>query len=216
MTSAGRICPLPKGDWSAETTYDFLDFVNYSGKTYIAKKVTTGDVPPASGDSWQLFAGSIDVAMQYVGSIAFAQLAQATKTQGYVYNITDAFTTTSDFLEGAGHSYSAGANVMWTSQTSKWDVLSGHRDTKAITINIPVAGWTGSGPFTNTVADANVHDRMSFVMSTLTSTTTPANAKTYRKNFAMLMNANVGEGTVTFSASAKPTGDFSVNLIQGA
>lgn len=46
------------------------------------------------------------------GNIAFANLpTPSANTAGFVYNITDAFTTTSDFVEGAGNAYSAGTNV---------------------------------------------------------------------------------------------------------
>lgn len=46
------------------------------------------------------------------GSIYFAELpALEASKLGNVYNIKDAFTTTSDFYEGAGNSYAAGSNV---------------------------------------------------------------------------------------------------------
>ena len=46
------------------------------------------------------------------GNIAFANLpTPSANTAGFVYNITDAFTTTSNFVEGAGNAYSAGTNV---------------------------------------------------------------------------------------------------------
>ena len=47
---------------------------------------------------------------------------------GDVYNITVAFTTTSDFAEGAGKQYPAGTNIVKTSD-GKWDVLAGFVDT---------------------------------------------------------------------------------------
>ena len=63
------------------------------------------------------------------GSLAFASLpAQpAAQYQGYVWNITDAFTTDSRFLEGAGESVPAGANVacVLVDGAYKYDVLSG-------------------------------------------------------------------------------------------
>ena len=46
------------------------------------------------------------------GSILFADLPPLTSTYlGYVYNIKDDFTTTADFLEGAGVDYPLGTNV---------------------------------------------------------------------------------------------------------
>lgn len=45
-----------------------------------------------------------------------------------MYNVADAFTTTAAFVEGAGHSYGAGTNVVCVDAGSgsyKWDVLAG-------------------------------------------------------------------------------------------
>ena len=51
--------------------------------------------------------------------------------EGYVYNIESAFTTTANFVEGAGKVYPAGTNVVCintTGTTYKWDVLAGMVD----------------------------------------------------------------------------------------
>lgn len=47
--------------------------------------------------------------------------------EGWVYDISAAFTTTADFVEGAGKSYPAGTNIVciMVSNTKKWDVLTG-------------------------------------------------------------------------------------------
>lgn len=59
------------------------------------------------------------------GTVTFANLPSlSTADVGDMYNISDAFTTTADFKEGAGHSIPAGANVYKTSD-SKWDILAG-------------------------------------------------------------------------------------------
>ena len=66
------------------------------------------------------------------GSVAFASLpALIAANEGNVYNVTDAFTTTNDFVEGSGKSYPAGTNVVivnTTGTTYKYDVLSGFVD----------------------------------------------------------------------------------------
>jgi len=78
----------------------------------------------------------IDAAVSSVykpaGSVAFANLPTlSSSVLGNVYNVTDAFTTTSDFVEGSGSSYPAGTNVVVVntgtsgSPTYKFDVLSG-------------------------------------------------------------------------------------------
>ena len=71
------------------------------------------------------YAESIGGALRPMGTITFSQLpAVATATAGDCYNISDAFTTTSDFEEGAGIKVAAGANVYKT-VGGKWDVLAG-------------------------------------------------------------------------------------------
>lgn len=69
------------------------------------------------------------------GSCAFASLpALAAGVLGNVYNVTDAFTTTSDFVEGSGKGYPAGTNVMVVdvgsqgSPSYKFDALAGSID----------------------------------------------------------------------------------------
>lgn len=65
------------------------------------------------------------------GSIAFAALPSLSESVlGNVYNITDAFTTTADFVEGAGKSYPAGENVVVVKVNDLllFDVLSGMVD----------------------------------------------------------------------------------------
>ena len=66
------------------------------------------------------------------GSVAFASLpSPAQASLGHVYNVTDSFTTTSSFVEGAGKQYPAGSNVAVVEAGSgiyKWDVLAGFVD----------------------------------------------------------------------------------------
>lgn len=59
-----------------------------------------------------------------MGTVAFANLSKQTKQAGYMYNISDAFTTTSDFKEGKGYKYPPGTNVYYTAD-GKWDCLAG-------------------------------------------------------------------------------------------
>lgn len=60
MADAGRVAFLPKGDYKPEQTYDFLDFVYYQGKTYVAKQTTTGNAPTESDENWQVLVGGIE------------------------------------------------------------------------------------------------------------------------------------------------------------
>lgn len=79
------------------------------------------------------------------GSIAFASLPTAAAgAKGWVYNVTDAFTTTAAFVEGAGHSYGAGTNVVCVDAGSgsyKWDVLAGIVDLTELTADEVQTLW---------------------------------------------------------------------------
>ena len=63
--------------------------------------------------------------LQPHGTCAFADLpALADVNAGWMFNISDEFTTTDDFKEGSGNVIPAGANIYKTSD-GKWDVLAG-------------------------------------------------------------------------------------------
>ena len=63
--------------------------------------------------------------LQPHGTVSFADLpALADVSTGWMFNISDEFTTTDDFKEGAGNTVPAGANIYKTSD-GKWDVLAG-------------------------------------------------------------------------------------------
>ena len=77
-----------------------------------------------------LISAAVSGAYKAKGSSAFASLpALESATVGDVYNVTDAFVTTADFVESAGGSYGAGTNIVCVDSdgagTKKWDVLAG-------------------------------------------------------------------------------------------
>ncbi len=77
---------------------------------------------------------SFSGALRPMGTVTFANLPTlSATTSGNMYNISDQFTTTAEFKEGAGNTIPAGANVYKT-EDGKWDVLAG----------TPVTGVKGS------------------------------------------------------------------------
>lgn len=63
--------------------------------------------------------------LQPRGTVAFVDLPQlADVVVGWMFNVSDEFTTTADFKEGVGNVIPAGANIYKTSD-GKWDVLAG-------------------------------------------------------------------------------------------
>lgn len=61
------------------------------------------------------------------GSVALAALPTEGVEAGHVYNVTEDFTTTDAFVEGAGVEYPAGTNVVYT-EAGKWDCMAGTYD----------------------------------------------------------------------------------------
>lgn len=102
-----------------------LERVNYE----LGKKANAADVYTK-----QEVDSKISSAYKAAGSVAFADLPEADEAHvGYVYNIADKFTTTEDFVDGAGQKHPAGTNVVIvvgeTDGEYKYDVLSGFVDT---------------------------------------------------------------------------------------
>ena len=124
------------------------------------------------------------------GSIAFSNLpVLSSSVLGYVYNITDAFTTTSDFIEGAGKTYPAGTNVgvIETEESGstvyKFDVfsgfidLSGKADTSAVVSSITRSGttFTAKNSDGTTLFTFNQQDNDTTTGTTYTAASVPAN-----------------------------------------
>lgn len=62
MENAGRILLMPKGDYSASTTYAMLDMVNHSGASWVCKQACTGQAPSDSNTTyWQRFGTAVDM-----------------------------------------------------------------------------------------------------------------------------------------------------------
>jgi hypothetical protein len=89
------------------------------------------------------------------GTKAFAGLTPATDLAaanvGFMWNISDAFTTTADFAEGAGHSIPAGANVyvanVGTAETPdyKYDIFQGMYDLSGYALKSEMSITDGEG-----------------------------------------------------------------------
>ena len=113
-----------------------------ANKAYVAGKVSGFQT---AADVQRAIAAAISGAYTPQGTIAFASLPTASAGNlGWVYNISDAFTTTAAFAEGAGHSYGAGTNVVCVdagSGTYQWDVLAGAIDMTELTADEVQTIW---------------------------------------------------------------------------
>ena len=100
----------------------------------MANAYTAGSIPLTenvytSSEVDSLIEGAVKGGVQPKGSVAFASLpAPSAANVGHMYNVTDAFTTTSVWVEGAGKNYPAHTNVYVVNpsgSTYKWDALPG-------------------------------------------------------------------------------------------
>ena len=125
----------------AQTTYDVSSFgavddVKVGTNSVVTNKVATLGTMAGEATSSYYTKTEIDGIVSSVykpaGSVAYASLPTPASTNlGNVYNVTDAFTTDSRFVDGSGNSYPAGTNVVVIdagSSTYKFDVLSGFVD----------------------------------------------------------------------------------------
>nr|DAE38123.1 MAG TPA: hypothetical protein [Bacteriophage sp.] len=89
---------------------------------------------------------SFSGALRPMGTVTFANLpAVSSASAGDMYNISDEFVTTSDFVEGSGITEPAGSNVYKT-EAGKWDVLAGS----------PVTGVKGANETTFRRGNVNI------------------------------------------------------------
>lgn len=145
-----------KSDLTNAATFDYT----YIGMQVFCedelKRYTLIGADSTVASNWREDGTAADNAIfQYAGSTAFANLPEATAVRvGYVYNVTDAFTTTSDFIEGAGHSYPAGTDVAIVNNgddqtpSYKYDVYTGNLEgyqTKMQVEQLPTASETEEG-----------------------------------------------------------------------
>ena len=138
-------------------TSDLTNDSNFQSDTEVGTAITTalanGSDPYLTDSEVEAkIKSEVSGAYKPQGSVAFANLpALSANIEGYVYNITDAFTTTADFVEGAGHNHPAGTNIVCVEHGTgvyKWDCLAGVVDLSAY--------WTSVSGEANTLEAATV------------------------------------------------------------
>ena len=168
------------------------------------------------------------------GSVAFANLPTlAAGVLGNVYNVTDSFTTTSDFVEGSGTTYPAGTNVVVVDASStstpdyKFDVLSGFVDLSgyATTSQLPATNVIPTETTANRVlVSTTTAGTAKWTTSSIGSNTKPiriksdgtiTTASTYAGGTAVTLN-NVSKSASTASFYAPTTAGVANTLLVGA
>lgn len=129
------VAGLASEEWVEGKGYDTASSVD--GKVSAAKSELNQAIATATTDMAtnagvdEKIGAAIASTYKAAGSSAFASLpALSADIEGYVYNVTDAFVTDANFVEGAGNSYPMGTNVVCIEVDGgyKWDVLPGFVD----------------------------------------------------------------------------------------
>lgn len=110
------------------TSGSYADLTNQPTIPSNTNQLTNGAGYQTASQVASSIASAISSAYKASGSVAFASLpTPAAANLGNVYNVTDAFTTTASFVEGAGKAYPANTNVVVVliSGAYKLDVLAG-------------------------------------------------------------------------------------------
>ena len=71
-----------------------------------------------------------------MGTVTYEELSSQTKESGYMYNISNDFTSDSTFKDGGNIKYSAGTNVYYTAD-GFWDCLAGDMGNFAFKTDVP-------------------------------------------------------------------------------
>jgi len=207
-------------------------YVDANGQVQTCDAVTstysnTGTAPVNGTAVASAISSALSSVYKPAGSVAFANRPSLSASiEGNVYNITDSFTTTSDFVEGAGKTYPAGTNIVCintTGTTYKWDVLAGFVDLSgyqlsatAVTHTESTAAGSATQPvYVNSsgVATACSYELNKTVPSdavfTDTDTKVTQNKSTTNATYPILLtptadaSTNQGEKTAIFAAGVK-------------
>ena len=149
----------------------------------LADKANSADVYTKQQTDDKISA-AISAVYKPAGSTTFANLpAPAAGVLGNVYNVTDAFTTTDQFVEGAGKDYPAGTNVaiVQVGDDYKYDVLSGVVD----------------------LSDYSTTDEIAKTYATKTEVTTGLNGKVDKVDGSRLMTDAEGTKLAGIEAGAQ-------------
>lgn len=84
MAIAGKVAPVPKGEWNETTNYEKLNLVTNNNEVFIAKKSSQGQAPISgtTNDYWMFL-------MNSSGSIATTTSAGKVKPDGDTVSIDD-------------------------------------------------------------------------------------------------------------------------------
>lgn len=182
-----------------------LDGGTMSGAINMGSNAITGLATPtnASDAATKDYVDAVATgALTPKGSVAFANLPALTAANvNTLYNVTDAFTSTADFTEGAGKSYPAGTNVaivnVGTASTPsyKYDAMTGVIDMSSYATKTEVNGL---------ITAASGQIGTSATSATVNYSGTLINAYATQSGEKVTVDITIGASGVTFTVSEAP------------
>lgn len=137
------------------------------------------------------------------GSVTFANLpALSAANVNTMYNVSDAFTTTADFVEGAGKNYPAGTNVVIINTGTdanpvyKYDAMTGIIDTSSFATKTEVNGLI-------TETTGTIGTSATTVTVNYTGTLIEAYAK--QNGEKVIVDMTISASSVTFTCATAPS-----------
>lgn len=150
-------------------------------------------------------------ALKPKGSVAFADLpALSAANVNTYYNVSDAFTTTADFVEGAGKEYPAGTNVAIinvgtdASPVYKYDAMTGLIDTSSFATKQDV-----NGLITETTGTIGT----SATTATVNYTGTLIEAYAVQNGEKVIVDITISASSVTFTCAAAPSAAITCHVV---
>lgn len=128
MSTLAKVVPIPRGDYSASTTYNSLDIVRYDGKAWMCKVDRITGITPAAGNYWMLVVQDGGGATN-LGSLNDVTVSEPSNGQILLYNSTSGkwensnFTQTSalnDLTDVTISSQTNGQILVYDSSSNKW------------------------------------------------------------------------------------------------
>lgn len=185
-----------------------------SGNIAMGSNNITGLGDPTN-DSDAATKGYVDTkavgALKPSGSIAFASLPALTSANlNKMYNITDDFTTTADFVEGAGKDYPAGTNVAIINTGTdaapvyKYDAMPGVIDMSDYPTKTDVNGMVSTS--TGTIATTATSATVAYTGTLLEAYTTQNGEK-------VVTDMTISASTVVFTVAQNPTSSVSCVVV---
>ena len=134
------------GYQTADDVESIVTGKGYQTSTQVESAITSKGYQTASEVESAIKAATTSV-YKPAGSVAFTNLpTPAAANEGNVYNVTDSFTTTASFVEGAGNKYPAGTNVVVIKSGTSYlfDVLPGFIDLSGYVLSSDIVSITNA------------------------------------------------------------------------